>query len=60
MDDFEERMRAEVRWQVEERKAKEKGYKRMELLGRYTAKELYGWDDGKFETEYLRKLERNW
>ena len=32
----------------------------MELLRRYTAKELYGWDDGKFETEYLRKLERNW
>jgi len=24
------------------------------------AKMLYGWDDGKFEKEYLRKLERNW
>jgi len=21
---------------------------------------LYGWNDGKFEEEYLRKLERNW
>jgi len=21
---------------------------------------LYGWDDGKFEEEYLKKLERNW
>jgi len=24
------------------------------------AKMLYGWDDRKFEEEYLRKLERNW
>ena len=31
-----------------------------ELLGRYIVKLLYGWDDGKFEEEYLRKLERNW
>jgi len=21
---------------------------------------LYGWDDGRFEKEYLEKLERNW
>ena len=24
------------------------------------AKMLYGWDDGKFKEEYLKKLERNW
>jgi len=24
------------------------------------AKMLYRWDDGKFEEEYLKKLERNW
>ena len=35
-------------------------FKRMELLGKYTAKLLYGWDDKKFEKEYLKKLERNW
>ena len=35
-------------------------YKRMELLGKYTAKLLYGWDNQKFEEEYLNKLERNW
>jgi len=23
-------------------------------------KMLYGWDNGKFEEEYLNKLERNW
>ena len=40
---------------------KEKGeYKRMELPGKYMAKLLYGWDDQKFEEEYLSKLEKNW
>ena len=32
----------------------------MELPGKYTAKVLYGWDDQKFEEEYLNKLEGNW
>ena len=32
----------------------------MELPGKYMAKLLYGWDDGKFKGEYLKKLERNW
>jgi len=32
----------------------------MELPGRYTAKVLYEWDNGRFEREYLKKLERNW
>jgi len=32
----------------------------MELLGKYTVKLLYGWDDRKFEEEYLDKLEKNW
>jgi len=51
-----ERGRVEVRRQeggVDE-------YRRMELLGKYTAKLLYGWDDQKFEEEYLNKLKRNW
>jgi len=30
------------------------------LPGRFMAKTLYGWDDGKFDWEYLKKLERNW
>jgi len=34
--------------------------RRMELLEKYIVKLLYGWDDGKFEAEYLRKLERSW
>ena len=35
-------------------------FKREELPGRYTAKLLYGWDDKKFDEEYLKKLEKNW
>jgi len=38
----------------------DEGYRRMELPGKYTAKLLYGWDDQKFEEEYLKKLEKNW
>ena len=33
--------------------------RRRELLGRYTAKLLYRWDNRKFKEEYLKKLERN-
>jgi len=29
-------------------------------LGKFMAKILYGWNNGKFEEEYLRKLEGNW
>ena len=35
-------------------------FKRSELPGKYTAKILFGWDDRKFEDEYLKNLERNW
>jgi len=34
-----------------------KDFRRGELLDKYIVKILYGWDDGKFEKEYLRKLE---
>ena len=37
-----------------------KKFKKGELPGRYTAKLLYGWDDKKFDEEYLKKLQRNW
>jgi len=33
---------------------------REELPGKYMPKMLYGWNNGKFEEEYLKKLERNW
>ena len=60
LKEFKERMNAEVRRQEKIDMAKKRDLGRGELLGKFTAKMLYGWDDGKFEKEYLRKLEKNW
>jgi len=60
VDDFEERIEAEIRRQEKLDNAEERDFKRGEFPGKFTAKMLYGWDNGKFEEEYLRKLERNW
>jgi len=60
VNEFEERMNAEVRRQEKIDMAEEKDFRRGELPGKFTAKMLYGWDDGKFEEEYLKRLERNW
>jgi len=54
------RMNVEVRRQEKLDWAEEKDFRRAELPGKYTAKLLYGWDNRKFEDEYLRKLEKNW
>jgi len=56
--DFEGKM--EIRKQEKIEEAEDKNFRRGELPGKFTAKMLYGWDDGKFEDEYLKKLERNW
>jgi len=60
-------MSAEVRRQegIEERwkvklNPKVEEFRRSEVLGKYAAKILFGWDNRKFEDEYLKKLERNW
>ena len=50
----------EVRRQEKLEMAEEKDFKRGKLLEKFTAKMLYGWDNRKFEEEYLRKLEKNW
>ena len=60
LEEFEERMNAEVRRQERIDMTEERDFRREELSGKFTAKILYGWDDGKFEEEYLKKLERNW
>ena len=60
MEKFEGKMNAEMKRQEKLDMIEKKNFRRKELLRKYTAKMLYGWDDGKFEEEYLRKLERNW
>ena len=56
--DFEGKM--EIRKQEKIEEAEDRDFRRGELPGKFTAKMLYGWDDGRFEEEYLRKLEKNW
>jgi len=63
VDEFKGRLNTEARRQVEGKtklNSRVEEFRRMELPGKYMTKLLYGWDDGKFEAEYLRKLERNW
>ena len=67
VDEFEGRISIEIRRQEGikqkgERKLNPRAdeYKGIELLGKYITKLLYGWNDGKFEKENLKKLERNW
>ena len=58
--EFEGKMSMEVRRQEKIDMAEERDFRRGELPGKFTAKMLYGWDDRKFEEEYLNKLEKNW
>ena len=60
VEDFEGRVEAEIRRQEKLDRAEEQDFRRGKLPGKFTAKMLYGWDDKKFEEEYLRKLEKNW
>jgi len=60
LEEFERRMNIEVRRQEKIEMAEERDFRRGNLPGRFTVRMLYGWDDEKFEKEYLKKLERNW
>ena len=60
LEEFKGRMSVEVRRQERIDIAEERDFRRGELPGKFMAKILYGWDDGKFKEEYLKKLERNW
>jgi len=60
LEEFERRMNAEVRRQEKLDMAEERDFRQGELPEKFMAKRLYRWDSGKFEEEYLRKLERNW
>ena len=60
LKEFKEKISAEVRKEERINIAEKKDFKREKLLEKFTARMLYGWDDGKFKEEYLKKLERNW
>jgi len=67
IEEFEKGRFEEEIWRIRMKKGKEmklnpeaEEFKRGELPGRYIAKLLYGWDDKKFDEEYLKKLQRNW
>jgi len=53
-------MEIEVRKQERIDRAEERDFRREELLRKFMARILYGWDNEKFGEEYLKKLERNW
>jgi len=58
--EFKGRLNVEVQKQEKLDRIEERDFRRGKLSGKYMAKILYRWDDGKFEDKYLRKLERNW
>ena len=67
VEEFEEKLSVKVRRQegIEERwkvklNPRADKFRRSELLEKYMVKILFGWDNKKFENEYLKKLERNW
>jgi len=60
LEEFEGRMNTKIRRQEKLDMVEKRDFRREELLGKYTAKMLYRWNDGKFEEKYLKKLERNW
>jgi len=57
--EFKGKMEAEVRKQERIDRTEERDFRRGELPEKFTVKILYGWDNGKFEEEYLKKLEKN-
>jgi len=67
IEEFEKGRFEEEIWRIRVKKEKKmklnpeaKEFRRGELPGRYMVKLLYGWDDKKFDKEYLKKLEKNW
>ena len=66
VEEFEKGRFEEEIWRIRMKKDKEmklnpeaEEFKRGKLPGRYMAKLLYGWDNTKFDEEYLKKLKRN-
>jgi len=61
VEEFEKEYQREEEEEVRQQEAEENGrvFSR-ELLGRYTAKLLYGWGNKKYDREYWKRMEENW
>jgi len=57
LEDFEGRIEAEIRRQEKLDRVEERDFRRGELPEKLMVRMLYGWNDGKFEKEYLKKME---
>jgi len=44
---------------VARQEQEEEIFRRGELLGRFTAKKLFGWSNKRYDEEYWERLERN-
>ena len=49
-------MEVEIRRQEKLDRVEERDFRRGELLGKFMVRILYGWDNRKFEEEYLKKF----
>ena len=59
LEEFEGQMNVEVRRQKKIDMVEERDFRWGKLPENYMIKLLYGWDNKKFEDEYLKKLEKN-
>jgi len=59
IEEFEKKYRRDIE-DVRRQERKEGTFRRGKLLGRFTARKLFGWPDKRYEKEYWAKLERNW
>jgi len=57
--EFEKEYRRDME-NVARQEHKEGMFRRGELLGRFTARKLFGWLDKRYDQEYWGRLERNW
>jgi len=61
VEEFEKEYRREEKEETRrQEREEEKNVFNRELLGKYTAKLLYGWGEKKYKQEYWKRLEENW
>jgi len=57
--EFEKEYRQDME-DVARQEREEETFKHGELLGRFTARTLYGWSDKRYDQEYWGRMEKNW